>query len=201
MCRTAGSLKAYQEGCEALHTSLNKLFVAAALKALSALSGQSKVTVEWTFNGRDENWKNDLIGLTISSIPVAVDMEKALTARDILREIDTQNELGMRYAELSLGNNGVTPGDRDRLIVVYESGFDMNAFLPDGTEAVFGYDRLNGVFTRFQIILFNSPYQEDPIPYYINYDSRLYSQELVEKYCLFFNEALNLMITEEKNDH
>ena len=200
LCSTAGPLKAYQEGCEALHTSLNKLFVAAALKALSALSGQSKVTVEWTFNGRDENWKNDLIGFTISSIPVAVDMENAHTARDILREIDTQNELGMRYAELSLGNNGVTPGDRDRLIVVYESGFDMNASLPEGTQTVFGYDRLNGVFTRFQIILFNSPDQEKPIPYYINYDSRLYSQALVEKYCQFFNEALNLLVTEENND-
>ena len=73
----------------------------------------------------DENWKKDLVGLTISSIPVAVDMAAIHSQQDILREIDEQNELGMRYADLSLGNNGVTPGKGDRMIVVYEAGFDM----------------------------------------------------------------------------
>ena len=59
------------------------------------------MTVEWTFNGRGENWKQDLIGMTISSVPVAVDLETVRSPREILREIDEQNELGIRYAELS----------------------------------------------------------------------------------------------------
>ena len=186
----------YRRGCERLHTSLNKLFVAAGLIALAKVDGQPKVTVEWTFNGRDENWKKDLVGLTISSVPVAVDMSDIHSPQEILRKIDSQNELGMRYADLSLGNNGVTPGERDRLIVVYESGFDMSSFLPEGTEATFAYDRLNGVFTRFQIIISDSSEPDAAIPFYINYDSRLYTSSLVERFCAFFNDALTWMVSE-----
>ena len=191
--RTAGQL---QKGCDVLHTSLNKLFVAAALIALSKTSGQSKVTVEWTFNGRDENWKKDLIGMTIASVPVAVDLAEFPSPQDLLKEIDTQNALGMRYADLSLGNKGVTPGDRDRLIVVYESGFDMGTFLPEGTETDVAYDSLNGVFTRFQIIILPGSDADAMMPFYINYDSELYSYHLVERFCNAYNEALSWMISE-----
>ena len=193
--RTQLNLGRLQEGCEKLRTSLNKLFVAAGLTALSRCSGQNKVTVEWTYNGRDETWKKDLVGMTIASVPVAVDMDTIHTPKDLLREIDEQNELGMRYADLSLGNRGVTPGDRDRMIVVYESGFDMSAFFPEGTEAAFGYDKLNGVFTRFQIIVYNSSDPDAPIPFYINYDSKLYSASLVERFCDAYNDALAWMVT------
>ena len=184
-----------QKGCEELRTSLNKLFVAAGLIALSRCSDENKVTVEWTFNGRDENWKQDLIGMTIAAIPVAVDMAEIHEPRDLLRRIDEQNELGMRYADLSLGNRGVTPGERDRLIVVYESGFDMSAFFPEGTTASFAYDRLNGVFTRFQIIISSGSDPDDPIAFYINYDSRLYSPSIVEKFCRAYNDAIVWMIS------
>ena len=195
LSRTQLNLCQLQEGCEKLRTSLNKLFVAAGLMALSRCSNQNKVTVEWTYNGRDETWKKDLIGMTIASVPVAVDMAEIHTPKDLLRQIDEQNELGMRYADLSLGNRGVTPGDRDRMIVVYESGFDMSAFFPKGTEAAFGYDKLNGAFTRFQIIIYNSSDPDAPIPFYINYDSELYSTSLVERFCEAYNGALVWMIS------
>ena len=195
LSRTQLNLGQLQEGCEKLRTSLNKLFVAAGLMALSRCSNQNKVTVEWTYNGRDETWKKDLIGMTIASVPVAVDMAGIYTPKDLLRQIDEQNELGMRYADRSLGNRGVTPGDRDRMIVVYESGFDMSAFFPKGTEAAFGYDKLNGVFTRFQIIIYNSSDPDAPIPFYINYDSELYSTSLVERFCEAYNDALVWMIS------
>lgn len=184
-----------QQGCKTLQTSLNKLFVAASLAALSKVGGTSKVSVEWTYNGRDENWKNDLIGMTIAAVPVAVDLDQIKTPAELLREIDEQNELGMRYSDLSLGNRGVTPGERDRMIVVYETGFDMGASLPADTEVAVGYDRLNGTFTRFQIILSNSADPAGPMPFYINYDSELYSRSLVERFSEAFNQALSWMIT------
>ena len=194
LSETKLTLARLRQGVEKLRTSLNKLFTAAGLAALSRFSGQSKVTVEWTFNGRDEKWKKDLVGMTIASVPVAVDMSEIHTPLDLLREIDEQNELGMRYADLSLGNRGVTPGERDRLIVVYESGFDMSAFFPEGTEAIFAYDRLNGAFTRFQIIMYNSTDPEAPVPFYINYDSELYSASLVKRFCEAYNDALAWMV-------
>ena len=194
LSRTKLTLAQLQQGGEKLRTSLNKLFVAAGLTALSQCSGQDKVTVEWTFNGRDETWKNDLIGMTIASVPVAVDMSEMRTPQDLLHRIDEQNELGMRYADLSLGNRGVTPGERDRMIVVYESGFDMSAFFPTGTEVTLAYDRLNGAFTRFQIIIYSSSDPDAPIPFYINYNSELYSTALVERYCEAYNNALAWMV-------
>ena len=184
--------------CKALRTSMNKLFVAASLIALSKHSGTAKVSVEWTFNGRDETWKKDLIGITISSVPAAVDMSMIRTPGQLLEEIDRQSGTGMRYAALSLGNNGVTPGELDRLIVVYESGFDINALLPQGTEVTLGYDMLTGVFTRFQIIIFESKDADALISFYINYDSNLYSPGLVEEFCKCFNEALESMISGDR---
>ena len=80
----------------------------------------------------------------------------------------------MRYADLSLGNNGVTPGDRDRLKIVYESGFDFSSVLPEGTEMITAYDRLKGTFTRMQVILLDTwPDADKPIPFYINYNSEV----------------------------
>ena len=190
--RTPCTLGELQRGCEALGTSPNKLFVAAALIMLSRHSGHDRVTVEWTYNGRDENWKQDLVGMTIASVPVAVDIH---SPQDLLKEIDAQNALGMRYAGLSLGNNGVTPGERDRTIVVYESGFDLGAALPEGTELSAAYDRLNGAFTRCQIILFNTGDPNTPMPYYINYDSELNSRALVERLCECYNAAITWMIS------
>lgn len=194
---TSRTLAECQEGCRKLRTSLNKLFVAASLIALSKHSGSSGVSVEWTYNGRDENWKKDLIGITISSVPVTVDMSAIHTPGQLLDEIDRQNELGMRYAALSMGNNGVTPGELDRLIVVYESGFDMKELLPKDTEVTLGYDMLDGVFTRFQFIIFDGGDPDAPISFYINYDSNLYSTGLVEEFCKCFDEALGSMISGE----
>lgn len=192
---TSLPLGTLQKSCDQMKTSLNKLFVAAGLVALSTCFGESKVTVEWTYNGRDENWKKDLIGITIASVPVAVDMAQMHNPRDILRQIDAQNELGMRYADLSLGNRGVTPGERDRMIIVFESGFDMSAFLPEGTAVSFGYDKLNGAFTRFQFIIGNGIDPDAPISFYINYDSELYSLGLVKQFCEAFNRALTWMVS------
>ena len=195
MSVTSRSSGEIERECGKLRTSMGKLFVAAGLIALSGLSGESKVTVEWTYHGRDENWKKDLIGMTISSVPVAVDMAAISSPRELLREIDEQNEQGMRYSDLSLGNNGVTPGERDRMIVVYESGFDMNAYLPEGTAATYAYDRLDGVFTRAQVIIFSVSDPDAPFSFYLNYDSELYTQAMAERFCGLFNDALVWMIS------
>ena len=85
------------------------------------------------------------------------------------------------------------------MIVVYEAGFDMNEFLPDGTEASFAYDKLNGVFTRFQIIIFSISDPDSTIPFYINYDSELYSPSLVGRFCTIYNDALTWMISGGKS--
>lgn len=190
--RTRGDL---EQACGELRTSLNKLFVAAALRALAGVSGEERVTVEWTYNGRDEAWKQDLIGMTIASVPVAVDLAEIRDPRSLLREIDAQSELGMRYADLSLGNRGVTPGERDRVIVVWESGFDMAAAFPEGTITDFAYDRMDGMFTRFQILLFGGDDPGAPIFFYVNYDTGMYTPLVAENYCRAFNEALEWMIS------
>ena len=80
------------------------------------------------------------------------------------------------------------------MIVVYESGFDMSAFFPKGTEATVAYDRLNGAFTRFQIIIYDNTDPDATMPFYINYDSELYSTSLVERFCEAYNDALFWMV-------
>ena len=82
----------------------------------------------------------------------------------------------------------------------YESGFDINTFLPPGTEITYAYDKLNGVFTRFQIIIFSGSDQDAAIPFYINYDSELYSPAIVGRFCDYYNEAVEWMISSEDSN-
>lgn len=181
----------YTRRCNALHTSLTTMFVAAGLIALSRLEGESKVSAAWYYNGRNEAWKQDLMGMTLSSIPVALDLKDYPTPDQLLRRITDQSAIGLRYSECSLGNTGTTPGDRSRLEILYETGFDITKALPEGTECFMGFDMRTGLYTRMQVVLIDSGKEADPLRCFFNYDSGVYSEELVLRFAACYADALD----------
>jgi acyl-coenzyme A synthetase/AMP-(fatty) acid ligase len=181
----------YEQHSKVLNTSINRLFVAAALMALSRLEGEPKVSVEWYYNGRDEKWKEDLIGMTLSAIPVAVDFDQLSDPRQVIREVSEQGEAGMRCSDCSLGNSGVTPGDMNRIDIIYQSGFDIEKALPENTKVIRTFDKRNGLYTRMQIVPFDKGKKDEPIMYYINYDANLYSEGLIKRFSGLLNDAMD----------
>jgi hypothetical protein len=170
---------------------MNQLFVAATLVTLARFENYSKVSVCWYHNGRDEKWKEELMGMTLSSLPVAVDLEQFPTWDLLLKEIQRQGELGLRYSECSLGNSGVIPGRKSRIDVIYETGFDLEKALPEGVGQVFrAFDKRIGNYTRMQIVPFDRGNEDAPISYCIVYDAKLYSAGLIERFSALLIETL-----------
>ena len=84
----------------------------------------------------------------------------------------------------------MAPGDR------VEATAEITATaLWESTQAAAFYDKLDGAFTRFQVILFNGPGPDAPLPFYFNYDRQLYSRDLVDRFCGHFRDALLWMIS------
>ena len=121
--QTVSVYRKFAQERERLHTNMNQLFVAATLVTLARFENYSKVSVCWYHNGRDEKWKEELMGMTLSSLPVAVDLEQFPTWDLLLKEIQRQGELGLRYSECSLGNSGVIPGRKSRIDVISRGSF------------------------------------------------------------------------------
>ena len=71
----------------------------------------------------------------------------------------------------------------------------FSSVLPEGTEMITAYDRLNGTFTRMQVILLDTwPAADKPIPFYINYNSEVYTEALASRFAESFKEALDRLI-------
>ena len=189
--QTVSVYRKFAQERERLHTNMNQLFVAATLVTLARFENYSKVSVCWYHNGRDEKWKEELMGMTLSSLPVAVDLEQFPTWDLLLKEIQRQGELGLRYSECSLGNSGVIPGRKSRIDVIYETGFDLEKALPEGVGQVFrAFDKRIGNYTRMQIVPFDRGNEDAPISYCIVYDAKLYSAGLIERFSALLIETL-----------
>ena len=202
MTQTVSVYRKFARQCERLHTNMNQLFVAVTLVTLARFENCSKVSVRWYHNGRDEKWKKELMGMTLSSLPVAVDLQQFPTWDLLLKEIERQGELGLRYSECSLGNSEMAPGRKSRIDVIYETGFDLEKVLPEGMGQVFrAFDKRRGSYTRMQIVPFDTGKEDEPISYFVNYDSMRYSAGLIERFAALLKETLESLADGENNIH
>ena len=152
----------YEEAAKKKYTTLNSALIAAGLLALSRYNGSNKVSVGWIYNGRDEKWKEDLVGLTISAIPAHVDFGQITNTDALLKEVGSQSALGIRYSPYSYAVRSVSPGKTEYMKMVFEQGLGMPDNMPEGTEFQMGFDRLKACSSIIQCILM--PVGPDEIP-------------------------------------
>lgn len=154
--------RAYQEAAEKKHTTLNCALVAAGLLALSRYNGSSNVAVEWVYNGRDEKWKEELVGLTLSAVPARVDFGRIPDTDALLKEVGSQIALGIRYSPYSYAVRSASPGKTEYMKMVFEQGLGMPENMPEGTMFEMDFDSLETCMSIIQCILF--PVGPDDIP-------------------------------------
>lgn len=74
------------------------LYNAAGLLALKEFNGSDRVQVQWAYSARDEKWKRDVVGMTMSALPIAVDFSRS--GLDLLREVRAQTADNIAFSDL-----------------------------------------------------------------------------------------------------
>ncbi len=154
--------RCYEEAAEKKHTTINGALIAAGLLAINRYNESGKVAVEWTFNGRDEKWKESLLGLTMSAIPSQADFSNIKNTSELIGEVNRQIALGIRHSACSYPIRSVSPGKTEYMKMVFEQGIAMPDNIPEGTEIEADFDSAKTCMSIIQCILF--PVKPDDIP-------------------------------------
>ena len=174
--------------------SLGVALVTAGQMALSRFNQKKKVVVEWVYNGRNEKWKNDLIGITLCGIPATMDFEKYTDTDAVLAEARRQNEWGLQYAEHSYALRDMSPAKNECLRIVYEHGIDIPDNVPDWFQIEEDTSLFTGMIGLFQIIIFEGE-PDAPLTLIATYQGNRYREESARKMLVGFEEALNELLS------
>ncbi len=149
--KTLGELERFaQEN----RVSLQNLLTAAGAAALGKYNHARRVGVRWTYNGRDEAWKEPLMGMLLSGIPANIDLDACDTGEKLLQEVKRQAMLGIRYSAVSAAFSEFSPGQTERLSIVYQHGADGPDNLPEGAQTGEYFEYFTGTLTLFELIVF-----------------------------------------------
>ena len=190
---TKHTLREYQAAAEASSISLGDALVTAGMMALSRFNGNPRVSVEWIFNGRDEQWKKDLVGLTLCGIPAVMDFDRCKDRESILAEARKQNELGLQYAEYSFALENMSPGQIESMKIVYEHGLDLPDNMPAGTTLEWDGGYYSGMLCLFQFLI-NEGTADEPLTLVAVCQGSRYSEESAQRMTALFSDALEELL-------
>ena len=192
--------ESYQAAASCKRISLGTALVTAGQLALSRFNQQKKVAVEWIYNGRNESWKNHLIGITICGIPATMDFGKYAETDEILDEARRQNAWGLRYAEHSYALRDMSPAKNECLKIVYEHGIDVSENVPEWFQIEADTDHFTGMLGLFQIIIFEST-PDAPLTLIATYQGSRYREESAGSMLRGFERALNELLDLPTNEN
>ena len=190
---TKHTLRECQAAAEASSISLGDALVTAGMMALSRFNGNPRVSVEWIFNGRDEQWKKDLVGLTLCGIPAVMDFDRCKDRESILAEARKQNELGLQYAEYSFALENMSPGQIESMKIVYEHGLDLPDNMPAGTTLEWDGGYYSGMLCLFQFLI-NEGTADEPLTLVAVCQGSRYSEESAQRMTALFSDALEELL-------
>lgn len=187
------TVQAYQAAAASRKISLGAALVTAGQMALSRFNQQKKVAVEWIYNGRNEKWKEDLIGITICGIPATMDFNKCTDMDAVVEEARRQNAWGLRYAEHSYALRDMSPAKNECLKIVYEHGINVPDNIPEWFHIQADADHFTGMLGLFQIIIFEGA-PDAPLTLIATYQGSRYREESASNLLAEFDKALNELL-------
>ena len=183
----------YQAAAAAAGISLGTALVTAGLMSLSRYNGERKVAVEWVYNGRDEAWKENLVGLTLCGIPAMMDFGSCVTRDRILAEARRQNELGLQYAELSFALENMSPARNEYMKVVYEHGLTRPDNIPEGVSLAWDSSFYSSLLCLFQFII-NEGTEDEPLSVIAECQGSRYREDSLRRMAALFTGALDELL-------
>jgi len=190
---TKHTLREYQAAAEANSISLGTALVTAGMMALSRYNRTPRVSVEWVFNGRDETWKKDLVGITLCGVPAVMDFDLCKDRESVLAEARKQNELGLQYAEYSLALENMSPGQAESMKIVYEHGLDLPDNMPAGTTLAWDGGSYSGMLCLFQFLV-NEGAADEPLTLTAVCQGSRYKEESARRMTSLLADALDELL-------
>lgn len=170
-----------------------EMLMAAALRAVGEFNNTNKVVTNWIYNGRNTILKNDMSGLMISAMSVAVDLTDYKDTKQLCHGIREMNESNMKYSDLSPGSSGTRPIIDDILTVNYlsYSRVESKEDLPEGVDMESFVGGNKAKTNSFYIIFREMADDEKPFIDF-KYNSSMYSRENMERFAKLFEKYLEV---------
>ena len=175
-------------------TSRNELSIAAAILALSEMTGKNKICYTWTYDNRKEGKYLETIGSFEENLPIFIDLEKTDSPSKILCEISEQILKGIFYSEC-LGDIFYNDElDTYTLEIIYQKHVHENAMLnlipPEVQIEEVGLNR--NAAMPFEIEVRENP---SGLSLFIEYAENLYTPKQALQYAELLKKNLNLLMS------
>ena len=176
---------------EKKNVTVGMLFNAAVLLALKEYNGSDRVQVQWVYNARDEKWKQNVVGITMSALPIAVDFGRP--GLDLFREIRTQIAENIACSDLSFALCDNSPGMQDNLNIISEDGKMEEAQITPGTQEInlWGYRQTSPADVECMLI---PELKENRMRLFINYNRCCYEEASIRRFCEYVADSMRLLI-------
>lgn len=177
---SAEEFKAKLSGIDA--TPLEFL-IALTLRTMGRYNGSSREVVNWLYGGRNTRLKQDMTGLLITALPVAMDLSEFESMESIIQEVRRINQENMEYSDLSPGDFDTRPVVDDTITVNYIPCDEKaeHQWIPDGvrSESLINNNKANT--NVFYVIMLEGDRDEKPVILF-KYHASLYKKENVEHF-------------------
>ncbi|MCR5503478.1 MAG: hypothetical protein K6F53_10750, partial [Lachnospiraceae bacterium] len=155
------------------------LYSAAGLLALREYNGSDRVQVQWIYHGRDEKWKENVVGLTMCGLPLAADFGRP--GFDLLKEVRSQIAETIPYSGLSFALYDNSPGKLDTVNMICEEGVMTDLTITPGAREIPLWDFRHTSSADVECVLYPSR-KEDRLTMFINYNSNCYEEKSVRRF-------------------
>jgi hypothetical protein len=178
--------------------SRNEFFIAAAILSIAIYNKSYNVMISWIYNGREDMELMSTVGLLFRELPVAVNLNKSMTLRDLFKEVHLQVQKGIEhscYPYVDKTNSGTL---NDAAYLLYQQDLRDNQGM-EGMEMETVDIRQNQAATQTMLdieILDGS----DGLEVMIDYAAGIYKDESMEKFRLLFMRTVDAMISHDSQD-
>ena len=159
--------------------SLGMLYSAAGLLAMKEYNNTDKVQVQWIYNGRDEPWKENIIGITMSAHPIAIDFSRP--ELNLMKEVNTQIIESIIYSDLSFALYDNSPNKQETINMICEDGIEINTSITPGSFDIPMWDYRVTSPAAAECVLYPAK-KENQLIMFINYNKCIYDEASMERF-------------------
>ncbi|MBR2676993.1 MAG: non-ribosomal peptide synthetase [Solobacterium sp.] len=159
--------------------SLGMLYSTAGLLAMKEYNNTDKVQVQWIYNGRDEPWKENIIGITMSAHPIAIDFSRP--ELNLMKEVSAQIIDSIIYSDLSFALYDNSPSKQETINMICEDGIEINTSITPGSYDIPMWDYRVTSPAAAECVLYPAK-KENQLIMFINYNKCIYDEASMERF-------------------
>ena len=172
--------------------SIGEFLIAVSLKTMAEFNGSPKAAVQTIFNGRNSVEKQNMAGLLIAGLPIALDVSAYEDIKALENAVREKNHAAMAVSDFSPGTVRNRPVRDDILTVNYipYAGTERPSAEPGCSSAMVPYHSKAKTCAFYVIMDEMSPDHEAVIQF--SYNTSVYERASAQRFIRLFMKQLNL---------